>query len=89
MAVILVVEDDETLRETLAYNLGQEGHDVLTAGDGELGLDMIRAQKPDLVVLDIMLPRHRWVSSLSHGPQRLRHRAYSYYHVDGARHAGR
>ncbi len=56
MTTILVVEDEETLREELAYNLGQEGYKVLTAGDGEEALRLIRKQKPDLVVLDIMLP---------------------------------
>jgi DNA-binding response OmpR family regulator len=57
MTSILVVEDEETLRETLAYNLEEEGYQVLTAEDGERGLELIRAQRPDLVVLDIMLPR--------------------------------
>jgi len=57
MPTILVVEDDETLRETLAYNLQEDGYAVLTAEDGERGLDLIRTRKPDLVVLDIMLPR--------------------------------
>jgi DNA-binding response OmpR family regulator len=57
MPTILVVEDDQTLRETLAYNLQEDGYSVLTAEDGERGLDLIRSRKPDLVVLDIMLPR--------------------------------
>ncbi len=53
---ILVVEDDTTLLETLAYNLRQEGYTVLTAGDGLKGLEIARTEKPDLVVLDLMLP---------------------------------
>jgi DNA-binding response OmpR family regulator len=57
MAVLLVVEDDDTLRETIAYNLQEDGYTVLTAEDGERGLELIRTRKPDLVVLDIMLPR--------------------------------
>ncbi len=57
MTTVLVVEDEETVQETLAYNLEQEGYNVLTAGDGEEALRLIRSQKPDLVVLDIMLPR--------------------------------
>jgi DNA-binding response OmpR family regulator len=57
MTKILVVEDEETVLETLAYNLEQEGYKVLTASDGEEALRLIRAKKPDLVVLDIMLPR--------------------------------
>lgn len=57
MTTILIVEDDTTLRETLAYNLEQEGYTALSAEDGEAGLELIRQQRPDLVVLDIMLPR--------------------------------
>ena len=57
MTTILVVEDEETVQETLAYNLQQEGYSVLTADDGEQALKLIRQHRPDLVVLDIMLPR--------------------------------
>ncbi len=57
MNTILIVEDDPTLRETLVYNLEQEGYSVLSAEDGEAGLEIIREQRPDLVVLDIMLPK--------------------------------
>jgi DNA-binding response OmpR family regulator len=54
---ILVVEDDTTLLETVAYNLRQEGYTVFTAADGIKGLEAARAEKPDLVVLDLMLPQ--------------------------------
>ncbi|HEC21766.1 MAG TPA: response regulator transcription factor [Chloroflexi bacterium] len=57
MTTILIVEDEETVLETLAYNLRQEGYKVLTAEDGEQAIEIIRRKKPDLVVLDIMLPR--------------------------------
>lgn len=53
---ILVVEDDPTLQETLAYNLTRQGYLVETAGDGKTAIDVARENKPDLVVLDIMLP---------------------------------
>ena len=56
MSKILIVEDEATLAETLAENLAEEGHEVLTAADGENGLTMIRTHLPDLIVLDIMLP---------------------------------
>jgi DNA-binding response OmpR family regulator len=56
MATILVVEDEDTLRETLIYNLEQEGYAALSAGDGDEALKIIRKQRPDLVLLDIMLP---------------------------------
>jgi len=54
---ILLVEDDATLRHTLALNLRAEGHRVLEAEDGENGLAAARSETPDLVVLDVMLPR--------------------------------
>ncbi len=53
---ILVVEDELSLRETLAYNLKKEGYLVETAGDGRTALDAARRLKPDLLVLDLMLP---------------------------------
>src|SRR3990170_2696752 len=56
MATILVVEDDATVRETLALNLRGEGYDVEVADNGETALEMARALKPDLLVLDVMLP---------------------------------
>jgi DNA-binding response OmpR family regulator len=54
---ILIVEDDKTVRETLALNLRAEGYEVLAAEDGEAGLKAARDGSPDLVVLDVMLPR--------------------------------
>ncbi len=57
MTTILVVEDEETLLDTLAYNLEQEGYKILKAEDGEQALKLVRKKRPDLVVLDIMLPQ--------------------------------
>jgi len=57
MAKVLIVEDEETLARTLGEKLKDEGFNVLTASDGEEGLDKLRAEHPDLVVLDIMLPK--------------------------------
>jgi two-component system phosphate regulon response regulator PhoB len=56
MARILVVEDEEDIRQILAYNLGQSGHEVLTADRGAAGLDLARKERPELVLLDLMLP---------------------------------
>jgi DNA-binding response OmpR family regulator len=53
---ILVVEDEPALQETLVYNLEKEGYTVQAAGDGRIALETARALKPDLIVLDIMLP---------------------------------
>ncbi len=57
MTTILIVEDDNTVRETLALNLRAEGYEVLSADDGEAGLKAAREGKPDLVILDVMLPQ--------------------------------
>lgn len=56
-AKVLVVEDDATLRGVLEYNLKKEGHSVVAAADGAEALDVARREKPDLIVLDIMLPK--------------------------------
>ncbi|MDZ4278301.1 MAG: response regulator transcription factor [Dehalococcoidia bacterium] len=53
---ILVVEDEPTLTATLRYSLEREGYRVVSAPDGEEGLEKARAARPDLVILDLMLP---------------------------------
>src|SRR3954469_12869840 len=53
---ILVVEDEDTLREELSYQLAQEGYDVVNAADGGAAVTQFRRYKPDLIVLDLMLP---------------------------------
>jgi DNA-binding response OmpR family regulator len=53
---ILIVEDDNTLREVLGYNLRQEGYRVLEARDGGKALEMYRKERPSLMILDLMLP---------------------------------
>jgi DNA-binding response OmpR family regulator len=56
MSIVLVVEDDKTLRETLVYNLSRQDYTVLAAGDGLSALKVARENRPDLVLLDLMLP---------------------------------
>jgi DNA-binding response OmpR family regulator len=53
---LLIVEDDETLRETLVYNLTREGYEVAQASDGVAALDRAREQQPQIILLDIALP---------------------------------
>jgi DNA-binding response OmpR family regulator len=53
---LLLVEDDQTLRETLAYNLAREGYEVIETDNGVTALDLAREHKPNLIVLDVMLP---------------------------------
>jgi DNA-binding response OmpR family regulator len=54
---VLVVDDEPILRETIAFNLQREGYSVLLAEDGEEALETARAESPDLIILDIMLPK--------------------------------
>jgi DNA-binding response OmpR family regulator len=53
---VLVVEDELTLRETLEYNLVRQGYQVSKAADGRAALEVARRERPDVVVLDLMLP---------------------------------
>jgi DNA-binding response OmpR family regulator len=57
MPKVLIIEDELTLANNLADKLRGEGYGVITSADGEDGLDKVRAEHPDLIVLDIMLPK--------------------------------
>ncbi len=54
---ILVVDDEELLVKGIKYNLQNEGYTVITANNGEDAIEMARSSAPDLVVLDVMMPR--------------------------------
>jgi len=56
MAQILIVEDDKFLRELIAQKLVKEGYNISEAVDGEEGLKKAKEEKPDLVLLDLILP---------------------------------
>ena len=56
-AIVLVVEDEENILEALRYSLEREGYAVHTAVDGEEGLNLARQHSPDLIILDVMLPK--------------------------------
>ena len=56
-ASILIVDDDPVVRRMLQLSFESEGFDVLTAGDGIEGLEAMRSGKPNVVVLDIMMPK--------------------------------
>src|SRR3990172_1487467 len=53
---ILIVEDDRNLSDTIKYNLHKEGYELATAADGAQALEIARREKPDLIILDVMLP---------------------------------
>ncbi len=54
---VLVIEDDPSITLGLRINLEGEGYEVLAAEDGERGLSLTREEQPDLVILDVMLPK--------------------------------
>ena len=56
MVTILVIDDEEDIRELLCYNLKKEGYDVYSAENGEKGLALMVNNKPDLIILDVMMP---------------------------------
>lgn len=55
--VIAVIEDEELIRKSLVMNLELEGFKVLIAADGEEGVTLVNQQKPDLIIMDVMMPR--------------------------------
>jgi DNA-binding response OmpR family regulator len=62
---VLVVDDDEVIRQLIAVNLNREGFDVATAVDGQDCLDKVTAIDPDVITLDIMMPRlDGWVTAM-------------------------
>jgi CheY-like chemotaxis protein len=61
---VLVVDDDEVIRQLIAVNLTLEGFDVATAVDGQDCLDKVAAIDPDVITLDVMMPRlDGWVTA--------------------------
>lgn len=54
---ILVIDDEKAIADIIKFNLEKEGHSVETAYDGEEGMNMIRELMPDLVILDVMMPK--------------------------------
>ncbi|MEY4320287.1 MAG: hypothetical protein RLZZ471_228 [Actinomycetota bacterium] len=57
MTKILVVEDEQSLREPLVYVLEKEGYEVVDAADGDQAIKVFNAEQPDLILLDLMLPK--------------------------------
>ena len=57
MATILIIEDDTTIRDTLEFSLKLAGFSVMTAKNGEKGLRLAIDHSPDLILLDLLLPK--------------------------------
>ena len=65
---ILVVDDEKPIADILQFNLKKEGYDVTCAYDGNEALEMVEEIKPDLILLDIMLPqRMEWKFAVKFG----------------------
>jgi DNA-binding response OmpR family regulator len=56
MARILVIDDDKSIVDLMRYMLAKDGHQVSIAQDGKAGLAMAQQEKPDLIILDVMMP---------------------------------
>jgi two-component system alkaline phosphatase synthesis response regulator PhoP len=72
---ILVVDDEQDLLDLIEYNLKKEGFDVIKAEDGKEGIKMAREHSPDLVLLDIMMPKMDGLEAVEvmRGDEALRH----------------
>lgn len=57
MAKLLIVDDEKQLVEMVQMRLEANGYEVLTASDGQEGLQMAKTEKPDLIMLDVMMPK--------------------------------
>ena len=57
MAKILIVDDDPDIRDAASIILESAGHEVVTAQDGLEGLELLKAEKPDIMILDLLMPK--------------------------------
>ena len=57
MKKILIVDDEKDIVETMTFMLKAKGFDCISAYDGETGLSLAKSEKPDLVILDVMMPK--------------------------------
>ena len=54
---VLVIDDEKPISDIIKFNLEKEGYEVVTAFDGEEGLEKVESDQPDLIILDLMLPK--------------------------------
>ena len=57
MTKILIVDDEKDIVETLSFMLQAKGYEIISAYDGEEGLKLAKEEKPDLIILDVMMPK--------------------------------
>jgi two-component system alkaline phosphatase synthesis response regulator PhoP len=75
VAKILVIEDEPSIQRLIGYALQTKGYEVLVAGDGQQGLDTVRSEFPDLILLDMVMPHMGGMEVLKvvKGDPRLKH----------------
>ena len=61
---ILIIDDEKELVQSIMVRLKASGYDVITAADGKLGVDTVRAENPDLVLLDVIMPNLDGIETL-------------------------
>lgn len=66
MSKVLIIEDNETLNEAYKLILERDGHDVDTAFNGEEGLEKVKKKTPDLILLDMLMPKMDGLEFLRH-----------------------
>ena len=64
MTRVLVIDDDDSLRQIVSETLEAEGYEVLQASNGRIGIDLFRAAPADLVITDIIMPVHEGVGTI-------------------------
>ncbi len=65
MAQIIVIDDDQFIRKSLQRMLEKEGHTVKIAEDGEKGLELVRNEMPDLIIIDIVMPNKEGIETIN------------------------
>ena len=63
---VLVVDDEQDILDLVRFRLERDGYRVLTASDGQEGLTLAQAERPDLCILDVMIPKHSGLEVLAH-----------------------
>ena len=53
---ILIIDDDENIRRLVSFNLSMEGHEIIMAENGKIGIETAKKESPDLILLDVMMP---------------------------------
>ena len=66
MKRILFIEDESAIQKTFGEVLSQEGYEIISALDGEIGLRLAKTKKPDLILLDLILPKMNGFDVLKH-----------------------